>query len=282
MNFRILLILSVLSGFFCFSQEDLLKELDTVKASEIYQPSFKALQVVSGQSTKMPTKKEFYMIVAHRFGNVSEGFDNFFGLDNASTKLGGIYGLSDGFAVYLSRSTFLKTYELGAKYRLMKQDEEKNLPLEIAGFHMLGINSELKKSVYPKIRFSDRLTYLSQFLVSRRFSDEFSLQISPTYIHKNLVDPLIESESNFLTGVGGRYKISKRVSINAEYFVNFNAKDLYRNPVSLGVDIDTGGHVFQLLFSNSQAVTEAGYYTNAIGNWGKGDAFFGFNLYRVF
>lgn len=101
------------------------------------------------------------------------------------------------------------------------------------------------------------------------------MQISPTYIHKNLVDPLIESESNFLTGLGGRYKISKRVSINAEYFVNFNDKDLYRNPVSLGVDIDTGGHVFQLLFSNSQAVTEAGYYTNAIGNWGKGDVFLG-------
>lgn len=277
---KLLSFISLFILIFSYAQDDLLKEIDTVKTELPYSPSFKALQVVTAQSTKMPTKKEFYLDISHRFGDVSDGFKNFFGLDNATTKLGVIYGLKDWLALSASRHTYQKTYEFGAKYRLIKQ--EKQSPVDIVGYNVLDINSELKKNDFPKLEFADRFAYLSQLLISRRFTENLTLQLMPSYIHKNLIEPTIDSKNLFSTGLGGRYKISKRVSINAEYFYNFEDKNFYKNPLSVGMDIDTGGHVFQLVFSNSQANTETSYISNATGNWGKGHFFFGFNLYRVF
>lgn len=276
-------LLSFISLFiltFSYAQDDLLKEIDTVKAEVPYSPSFKALQIVTAQSTKLPARKEFYLDISHRFGDVSDGFKNFFGLDNATTKLGVIYGLRDWIALSASRHTYQKTYEFGAKYRMIKQEKES--PFDIVGYNVLDINSELKKNNFPKLQFADRFAYLSQLLISRRFTENLTLQLMPSYIHKNLIEPTIDSKNLFSTGLGGRYKISKRVSINAEYFYNFEDKNFYKNPLSVGMDIDTGGHVFQLVFSNSQANTKTGYITNATGDWGKGHFFFGFNLYRVF
>ncbi|HCR77960.1 MAG TPA: hypothetical protein DIW37_16450 [Chryseobacterium sp.] len=276
------LFLSMFASVFSFAQEDLLKDIDTVqtKNTDVSQPAFKALQIVTGQSTKLPAKNEWYIVVAHRFGDVSKGFKDFFGLDDASTKLGVIYGVTDGVSVSLSRETNLKTFEGGVKYRLVKQNE--NAPVDIVGYNVLAVNTDLSKDNYPHLQFGDRLSYLTQALISRRFSDKFSLQLTPSYVHKNLYEPTIEDKNQFLAGLGGRYKISKRVSINAEYFVNFNNHSFYKNPLSLGMDIETGGHVFQLLFTNSQLNSDIGYLTNAAGKWDKGQIFFGFNLYRVF
>ncbi len=278
---KALLFLSVFSSVFAFAQEDLLKDIDTIQTnSEISQPAFKALQIVTGQSTKLAAKKEWYMIVAHRFGDISAGFKDFFGLDNASTKLGAIYGISDAVSVSLSRETNMKTFEGGVKYRLIRQNEK--FPVDIVGYNVMAVNTDLKKDNYPYLKFNDRLSYLTQALISRRFTDKLSLQLTPSFVHKNLYEPRNEDKNQFLTGLGGRYKISKRVSVNAEYFVNFDNHSFYKNPLSLGVDIETGGHVFQLLFTNSQINSDIGYLTNASGNWGKGHIFFGFNLYRVF
>lgn len=279
---KTLLFLSMFASVFSFAQEDLLKDIDTIqtKNTDVSQPAFKALQIVTGQSTKLPAKNEWYIVVAHRFGDVSKGFKDFFGLDDASTKLGVIYGVTDGISVSLSRETNLKTFEGGVKYRLVKQNE--NVPVDIVGYNVLAVNTDLSKDNYPHLQFGDRLSYLTQALISRRFSDKFSLQLSPSYVHKNLYEPTIEDKNQFLTGLGGRYKISKRISINAEYFVNFDNHSFYKNPLSLGMDIETGGHVFQLLFTNSQLNSDIGYLTNAAGKWEKGQIFFGFNLYRVF
>ena len=277
---RFTFLLFIFTGFFALSQEDLLSEIDTAASVEVYQPSFKALQIVTGQSTKMAAKKEFYVDISHRFGDVSEGFKTFFGLDHATTKLGVIYGLSDGLSLSASRHTYQKTYEFGVKYRLFKQ--EGNSPFDVVGYHVADINSELDQDNYQDLRFSDRLAYLTQILISRRFSENFSLQLSPSFVHRNLIDPAIENENLFSAGIGGRYKISRRVSLNAEYFLNFEDHNYYKNPLSVGMDIDTGGHIFQLVFTNSQPITETGYLSNATGNWGKGHFFFGFNLYRVF
>ncbi|MDC8098468.1 DUF5777 family beta-barrel protein [Chryseobacterium rhizosphaerae] len=278
---KALLFLSVFSSGFAFAQEDLLKDIDTIKTdTEFSQPAFKALQIVTGQSTKLAAKKEWYIIVAHRFGDVSTGFKNFFGLDNASTKLGVIYGISDAISVSLSRETNMKTFEGAAKYRLIRQNDD--FPVDIVGYNVMGVNTDLSKDNYPFLTFNDRLSYLTQALISRRFNDKLSLQLTPSYVYKNLYEPKNEDKNQFLAGLGGRYKISKRVSVNAEYFVNFDNHSFYKNPLSLGVDIETGGHVFQLLFSNSQINSDIGYLTNASGEWGKGHIFFGFNLYRVF
>lgn len=278
---KALLFLSVLASGLVSAQEDLLKDIDTLKTTtEISQPAFKALQIVTGQSTKLSAKKEWYIVVAHRFGDISTGFKNFFGLDDASTKLGVIYGVTDGISVSLSRETNMKTFEGAVKYKLVKQTE--NFPADIVGYNVMALNTDLDKDNYPYLKFGDRLAYLTQALISRRFNEKFSLQLTPSYIHKNLYDPAIEDKNQFLAGLGGRYKISKRISLNAEYFVNFDNHSFYKNPLSLGMDIETGGHVFQLLFSNSQINSDIGYLSNAVGKWGKGQIFFGFNLYRVF
>lgn len=171
-------------------------------------------------------------------------------------------------------------YEVGAKYRMFRQNE--TFPVEIVGYSTIDINSFLKKEDYPKIGFSDRLAFIHQLLVSRKISEKLSLELAPSFIHKNLYNTEIERDNQFSIASGGRMKLTKRLSLNLEYAYNFDKPSFYNNPLSVGLDVETGGHIFQLLFTNSQSMTESGYLTNAAGDWGKGDFFFGFNLYRVF
>lgn len=279
-------ILLQLACFFLFAasasaQEDLLSQLDSTQVQDTYaMAAFKGLQVITMQSTKMPAKKEFYFVVSHRFGTVKGGISEFFGFDDATTKIGGIYGLTDWLSVSGSRHTLSKVYEASVKYRLARQSDA--FPFEIVGYNTLDINSQLKKDDYPKIEFSDRLTYVSQLIVSRKLSERLSLELVPSFIHKNLYNPAIENDNQFAMGYGGRMKLTKRLSVNLEYAYNFDKPSFYNNPLSVGLDVETGGHIFQLLFTNSQSMTESGYLTGAAGDWGKGDFFFGFNLYRVF
>lgn len=264
-----------------YSQDDLLKDLDSSQVEESYSTAtFKALQLVTLQTTKMATKKEFYFVVSHRFGTVKDGFDSFFGLDNATTKLGGIYGVTDWLSVSLSRHTLNKMYETGLKYRMMRQDA--NFPVDIVGYSVADINTFLEKEQYPGLEFKHRMTYVQQLLISRKVNQKLSLELVPSFVHKNLYNPAIERDNQFSFGGGGRYKITKRLSVNLEYMHNFDKPEFYKNPLSVGLDVETGGHVFQLIFTNSQSMSENGYLTNASGDWGKGDFFFGFNLYRVF
>lgn len=264
-----------------YSQDDLLKSLDSTQVVDTYSTAtFKALQLVTLQTTKMAGKKEFYFVVSHRFGSVKDGFDSFFGLDNATTKLGGIYGVTDWLSVSLSRHTLNKMYETGLKYRMARQSD--NFPVDIVGYSVADINTFLEKEQYPRLEFKDRMTYVQQLLISRKIGQKLSLELVPSFIHKNLYNPDIERDNQFSFGGGGRYKITKRLSVNLEYMHNFDKPEFYKNPLSVGLDVETGGHVFQLIFTNSQSMSESGYLTNASGDWGKGDFFFGFNLYRVF
>lgn len=264
-----------------YSQDDLLNSLDSTQTDKNYSTAtFKALQLVTLQSTKMPAKKEFYFVISHRFGTVKDGLDSFFGLDEATTKLGGIYGITDWLAVNLSRHTLNKMYETGAKYRMLRQDD--SFPVDIAGYSVADINTYLKEDQYPGLEFKHRLTYVQQLLISRKINEKISLELVPSFVHKNLYNPEIENDNQFSFGGGGRYKITKRLSMNVEYMHNFDKPGFYENPLSVSLDVETGGHVFQLLFTNSQSMSESGYLTNAAGEWGKGDFFFGFNLYRVF
>lgn len=284
----------LLLGFFAFSfaqeKDDLMKSLDsangdqkiTVDASN----AFKALQVVNMQSTKTPAKKEFYLIVSHRFGALGgEGvnfFDNFFGFDKATTKLGMIYGVNDWLSFGASRLT-PKLYEATAKYRIIKQ-KEKGSPVTLVGFNTINMDTSLKQAVYPNIMFKDKLSFSNQLLISRKLNDRFSLELAGIWVHKNLIDPTMESKDMQIISGGGRVKISKRMSINGEYGFRLNpvSSSTYKNPVSVGLDIDTGGHIFQLVFSNSQRMNDVGYFTNTSGDISKGGVFFGFNMYRVF
>ncbi len=282
-----------LSAFFLFcfgfanAQDDLMNELDATKSDkkEISSAAFKGLQVVNMQSTKLPMKGEFYFLVSHRFGDLTNGMNNFFGLDAAYTKLGGIYGVTNWLSLGLSRQTYQKTYELAVKYKLANQIDG-GFPVTIVGYNTMDIRSDLKTTLYPDLRASDRFAYSSQLIVSRKVNSSLSFQVNPMFIHKNLYDELADQKNTFLLGTGARCKISKRLSINLDYAARLNLPEAYdysvHNPISLGLDIETGGHVFQLVFSNSQTMNDVAYYTTASGIKGGRGIFFGFNMYRVF
>lgn len=261
------------------AQDDLLDMLgDDSNTSEMVY-SFKGLQMVNLQSTKMPNSGDFYFVVSHRFGSLKDGIDTFFGLDNATTKIGFIYGIENWLSLGLSRHTLNKIYEGSLKYRLVNQNDE--APVTLVGYHTIQVNSQLDRDAYPKLSFENRLSYVSQLLISRAISHSLTVEVIGSYLYKNVYNPEIEHQKQFSVGGGGRLKLSKRLSLNAEYMYS-NLPSFYNNPLSLGLDIETGGHVFQLLFTNSHGVSESNYLTNAVGDWGKGDVYFGFNLYRVF
>ena len=279
------------SVFFLFSfvfsnaQDDLLKELDndSIPKKEIESAAFKGLQVCTMQSTKLASKGEWYFMVAHRFGDLTEGFDNFFGLDNALTKIGGLYGVTEWLTLGFSRQTYNRIYELTVKYKFADQ-EINGFPVTIVGYNTMDINSNLSKEEFPYLKTSNRFAFSTQLPVSRKFSNAFSLEVNPIYIRKNVYEPMFEKADNFLLALGGRHKLSKRISLNAEYAFRLNAREtsFYHNPVTVGMDVETGGHVFQLVFSNSQPMNDVSYFTSATGiTKGKG-IYFGFNLYRVF
>jgi hypothetical protein len=285
LNKIIFSIVFCLSFGICNAQEDLLNELnsDTIVKNEIEIAAFKGLQICTMQSTKIASKGEWYFLVAHRFGDLTEGFDNFFGLDNALTKIGMLYGVTNWLTLGLSRQTLNKTYELTAKYRFASQ-EVNGFPVTIVGYNTMDINSQLTKDEFPELQAVNRFAFSTQLPISRKFSNSFSAELNPIFVHKNLYEPLYEEANNYLLGLGARYKLSKRISLNMEYAFRLNATEtsLYHNPATIGIDIETGGHVFQLLFSNSQAMNDVRYFTNAAGlTDGKG-IYFGFNLYRVF
>jgi len=256
---------------------------------------FNSLKVVNFESTKLAYKGDLYMVISHRFGSVENGIDDFFGLDNSVTQFKFIYGFYDWLNVGVSRTSNQKKYGLQVKYRI-KQQEKNGFPLTIVGYHLITANTSLEDDIYPKLEFEDRLTYTSQIIFSRKFNKRISMILSPTYIHENLATRSFveqgdgttiaydEENDQFAVGIGGRVKISDVVSITTDYGYHFNRNknSVYKNPLSIGADLELGDHVFQVHFSNAQAMVEEGFITQAQGDWGDGDFFFGFNLIRIF
>lgn len=264
------------------AQDDLLNEIDTAATGKTkVESAFKGLKIVNIESTKLAAKGDLYFIVAHRFGSVKDGFEGFYGLDNAVTQLKFVYGLNDWLTISGARSEI--AYDFSGKF-LLKSQETNGFPFAIAGFTSLAINNTLKESLYPEMEFNNRLTYVAQLLVSRKFSNNLSLELAPTYFHENFVIDDNQDNGQYAIGMGGRYKFAKRWSLNIDYAAHLNrsSSSPFRDPLSIGVDLETGGHVFQMHFTNSQGMHEAGFLGSSTGDWGTGDIFFGFNLLRVF
>jgi len=280
---RGLLAFIFLLGFNLFAQNDLLKELENqVKPDKSVSNSFDALKIVNLESTKLVGEGDFYFVIAHRFGSVKNGLTDFFGLDQATIRFSFFIGLSDKFNLGLSRSEFRKTYEISTKYKIVQQKKE-GFPFNIVGFNSIGVNTEISKKDFPKLAFKHRLTYFNELLISRRINKNLSLEIAPIFIKENFVFNDNQDNSQFVLAFGGSHKLNKSLSLNFDYAHNFNraSHSGFRDPLSFGLDIQVGGHVCQLVFSNSQQLTDANYITNATGNWGKADFFFGFNLLRI-
>jgi uncharacterized beta barrel domain-containing protein DUF5777 len=253
--------------------------------------TFKALYIVNTQTVESPGTGVLNFEIQHRFGQLNSGSYNFFGLDNATLRLGFDYGITDRLAIGIGRSSYLKTFDGYIKYKLLMQTEGSGMPVTVS---VLGTGTNYTQTI-PEDSFLNakyRTTYSAQLLIARKFSRNISIQISPTYLHYNLVSSKDDKSDVFALGVGGRVKITKRMSINAEYNYlpsNQIVSQKTYNSFSLGWDIETGGHVFQLVFSNSQSMAETQFIAQSIhgvpqatGNWGNGDIYFGFNLSRGF
>ena len=273
----------ILSGLLSYAQDDLLSEIDVNdEDSSAVNSVFKGLKIINFESTKMVTKGGFYFVVSHRFGSVQNGFKTLFGLDEAVTHLNFIYGLTDEINISASRSSNQKIYELATKFRLAKQTETH--PVSVVIYTSILANTALSTDNLPKLEFKHRLSYVAQILISRKFSGALSLQLSPTFFHDNYVSNDEQDNSQYGFVLGGRYKLGKRWSLNIEYGAHLNraSNALYNNPLSVGFDIETGGHVFQLHFTNSQFMNPNGVFANSTGDWTDGDFYFGFNISRSF
>jgi opacity protein-like surface antigen len=260
-------------------------EEDTEEILEYAKATFKTNRVINGHSIETVAKREFDFKISHRFGFLNTGAYDFFGLDQATMRIGGDFGITDQLNVGIGRSNVDKTYDGFVKYKFLRQSSgTKNMPISAVAISHMGITTlkwtDPNRKNYP----SSRLHYTHQLLLARKFNESFSLQLSPTLVHKNLIDSLQYSNDIFALGFGLRQKLTKRVTLNLEYFYVFENQipEENTNSLSLGFDIETGGHVFQLFFTNAAAAFEKAFITDTKGDWSNGDVRFGFNIARMF
>lgn len=269
-----------------FAQEDDMMGLfDDTPATEYAYAAFKSTNVVLGQSIKSQAKGTMLMNIQHHFGPVNSGFYNFFGFDQAVTRLNFSYGITDRISVGIGRTTQNKTWDGSLKIKLLRQSKGgKNMPVSVSYYGDIGVIS-LKRTDYTHpVYFSSRLSFVNQIIIARKFSRAFSLQLVPSLIHRNLVETKQEDNDVYSLGTGGRIKLTNRMSFNFEYHYILSKQTAakYYNSLSFGVDIETGGHVFQIFATNSAGINEQYFIPFTEGSWLKGDIHFGFNIVRTF
>jgi len=268
------------------SQEDLLKELQQseVKEKEYVSSTFKGSRLINGQTIETRYKGELEFIFAHRFGPMNGGLYELYGLDQAYVRIGLEYGLSDRLGVGIGRNSVDKTVDGFLRYKALRQSKA-GMPISLTAFGIMAVKTSPKdEDAGYDITFQDRTSYTAQLLIARKFTPALSLQLMPSYVHKNTVDQSIEDNDQIALGVGGRIKVSRSVALTTEYYYRFNVHDNnpYYNSIGFGVDIETGGHVFQIVITNSRGLTERAFITETTGEFFDGDIHLGFNVTRIF
>lgn len=288
-----LLTLLLLFNFGAVAQEDdLMSLLDDMEepTREMVTSTFKTTRIINGHSIETNGEGQLNVFISHRFGKLNGLFYEWFGLDEANIRLGFEYGVSDRLDIGFGRSSFEKTYDMFAKYKIMRQSKgKKAMPLSINLFASMSIKTLRLPDSNRTPYFTNRLSYTYQVMIARKFGERVSLQLTPTMVHHNLVATKDDRNDIFGIGAGGRVKISKSMAIQAEYFYVPNGQVVSdiggsprRDAVSIGIDLETGGHVFQLHFTNTRSMIEKGFITETNGDITKGDIHFGFNVSRVF
>ena len=247
--------------------------------------TFKDTRIVNVQSNETPAEGVLHFVIAHRFGTLSSGIYDLWGLDNAQMRMALDYGITDRLAVGVARNTYQKTLEANVKARLLRQSTgPEAIPISVTWYSVAmanGLRVSEEDQPYP---LSRRLSYVHQAVVARKMSEKLSLALVPSFVHRNFVEESNDAHDLFLMGVGGRYKLGPRFSVNGEYhhFLTQTFGDAFSPSLSLGVDIETGGHVFQLHITNARGMFERSFLAEPAGSWADGDVYFGFNLSRVF
>ena len=271
---------------------DMLKD-ETPQTNYTY-ATFKTTRIVLGQSIENPAAGTLQFLIEHDFGSLNQGAYAMWGLDQSTIRLGLEYGITHWLSVNIGRSSYEKTFDGSIKAKILRQSTgAKNMPVSMSFYGGAFLNSLHWTDTSRTNYFSSRMSYVAQLLIARKFSNAFSLQLTPTYIHKNLVPYRTDRNDLLSIGIGGRYKIAQRTTINAEYFyqipgfinsysVSAAETAKYVNCLSLGVDIETGGHVFQFRLTNAQPMFERAFITETTNKWKDGGIFLGFTINRVF
>ncbi len=266
------------------AQDDLMDLLDEDDENEVkyVTAAFKGTHIINGHSTKTKNKGELDFLIYHRFGPVNSGIQDLFGLDQANMRMGFEYGITDALDLGIGRSSYEKTYDGYVKWKLFRQK---------SGAEIFPVTMVLLSSIaLPTINISeplstvDRLGFTYELLISRKFGQIFTFQIMPGMIHLNVVPKTSDDNDIFYIGGAFRYKLSRSIALTGEYYYKFNPIESFQNydVVGIGVDIETGGHVFQLHFTNSRPTFEKGFITNTTDDFWNGDIRFGFNISRTF
>ena len=280
MKKTILLVFLFLS-FFVRAQDDLFSLIENDNSPVYISYLFKGTKVVNSPSVELTSNGVLQFTIQHRFGPLNSGFYNLYGLDNSQVRLGFDYGFMDWLDVGIGRSSSTKTLDANLKFRIKRQ-VSKGFPFVI----VLNSAFFLKQWQYSDTKLesfllTDQFCFSNQLLIARKINRNFTIQLTPTMVHYNLVYNSDEAHDRYSLGFGGRQKLTKRVTVNAEYFYQLNEKNNF-NVLSFGFDIETGGHIFQLHLSNSSSMIVPDFVTKTKGDWLKGDIYFGFNISRVF
>lgn len=252
--------------------------------SEFTVNTFFSTRIINGQSVENPYPGDLIFVISHHFGRLNQGVYDFFGLDQATIRLGFEYGVNERLALAVGRNSYEKTYDAFLKYKLLRQQTGiRNVPVTMSWFSGAYLKS-LRWVPGGNFEFAHRMTYAHQILIARQFSRALSLQLTPAWVHRNLVPTANDPNDYYILGMGGRWRITDWAALSVEYFHRLNEPESFdtNNTFSIGFDLDTGGHVFQLHFTNTQPMFEPGFLTGTYGSWLDGDIYFGFHITRTF
>jgi len=266
-----------------YAQEDLMDLLEEEEEQVNYVASaFKGTHVINGHSTKTKYKGELDFLIYHRFGPINSGIQEFFGLDQANMRIGFEYGLSDQLDLGIGRSSFEKTYDGYIKWKFLRQKTgAERSPVSLVWLSSVAIPTV---EISEDLTTTERLGFTHQLMVSRKFGSRFTLQLMPGVVHLNSVPEDIDNNDIFYLGGAYRYKINQSFALTGEYYYRFNPLESVEtfDVIGFGVDIETGGHVFQLHITNSRPTFEKGFITDTRDDFWDGDIRFGFNISRTF
>lgn len=284
--FTILLVYIVVS----INAQSLLDELNNEINAEpdtIYtMGTFKATRLINGQSVETAGKNGLNFVISHRFGNVKTGAFDFFGLDvEGHIRFGLEYGATKKLDIGIGRGNDEKLYNGFFKYKLLRQSSGAiNMPISLSWYSSVAITADQWQFPKRDNIFSSRLSYVHEAIVARKFSERFSAQVIPGIVHLNLVKTKEDENIVLYSGFGCRYKLTKRIAFSTEYYYiisNYTASQTV-DPLSIGFDIETGGHIFQLHLSNARGLNEKIMLTENKNKWDNLEFGLGFNIIRNF
>lgn len=292
------MILALFAANSLFAQEDLLKMMEEEapsKPTPVF-ASFKSTRLVNLHTNEQMKAKHLDFRIQHRFQPMQidkenvYGLYNMFGVDGAVMRLGFEYGVTDKLMMGFGRSNVGKTYDLMAKYKILQQTRgKKSMPISVNYFGNIGINTLEFTDKKRNNFFSSRLSFVNQLIITRKFNDYVSVAITPTMVHHNLVETKAQSHDIYAVGLGASVKISRSTRFNFEYIPRLNARNekkldgtQYYDAFAFGLDVETGGHVFQLHFTNGAGLIEQQFIAQNTNKLSLNTLRFGFNLSRVF